>query len=464
MEAVMAFYPQQADTAATGQLDTGRRRRSRSGADDRISHLFWLTVFVLGCISLVCVTGAASWLLGKKGAEKPLQGSLLLPKLIHSHGERQAIAWQQSQTKSSAWDDPKERKATEVPSHWPVVVEQKRDKEQDQPVILPFATQEPPFVDLLTHTAPQTRLPPPSSVQTCDDPVVYLQPCTPHHEDSPMIRNWKTLTLYSLLSAAAVVYVPQPTIALAAGNGDSKKDDAIKDLSKQIEKLADRIKALEEKKPEPVDYVAINKSIASGFKELREDILSQLKMRFETIREEVKGVSENVDKIHKDVATIKDDQIKLQRQLATQKILIDQLGDELLALQKRKQVVGSSPTETSGVDKASLDEIRTRLNSIQDTIAKLATKTQISMSPPTNGSTNITSRSMGRVVLRNSFSREVAFIVNGVVYRVPPSFHTIIDVPSGLMRYEFFADGSLLDRGEMTVTSGESIDMTARVR
>jgi len=265
-----------------------------------------------------------------------------------------------------------------------------------------------------------------------------------------MIRNWKTVTLYSLLSAATVVYVPQ---AAPAGEPNGKQN---------LSELEKRVKALEDKRAPAVDTDAIAKSLEGDIAKIEKSLLANLKSSLRELGDDVKAISKTLDTLKMDVAGIKDEQFKLKLQLNSQKTQIDQLTEDVANLQKRKVVAEASP---SGADKTSIDEIRSRLNAIQDAIAKLAPNEKapprLSMSMPSG--TNATS---GRVMLMNLYPSEVSFIVNGSVHRVPPNSHKMLDfVPTGTLSYEVFASPwGLLDRQATTLAGGETFTLTAKAR
>src|ERR1043166_2328457 len=175
------------------------RRQPADGASLRVSFAFWLSVLGLACVLLVFVTWGVSSALGQNGSENLLRFGRLLPKLNSIHGERKAVAFPTSEPRVSAPAFLKDQ--TTLPPAPPA-----SGKVPVPEPVRPVATPEPPRLipGPELHGMAPIEVPTPV-VPTCDDPTVYLQQCTAPRGDSPMIRNWKALTTYSLLSAAAAL-------------------------------------------------------------------------------------------------------------------------------------------------------------------------------------------------------------------------------------------------------------------
>ena len=378
-------------------------RRTRSGADDpHTSLLFWLTVLCLGCAALAAVTFGASSLLAQKGSEKLLRVDLILPKLISNHKVVPA--------------HPKERLTTpkvtvvEAPAH----------------PVSPMPTHEPPrLVETGFHTIPQVELTP---TETCHDPVVYIQQCTPQRGDSPMMRTWKALTMYSLLSAATITFAP-PSAVLAQDPPATVKD--LDKLQKSITDLIDRIDKLE-KKPVVDD---------KGF--------------IAALRKEIKLLEDGpLEDISKSIRKLKSEQEQ-------QKTLIDILSIQVAALEKK--VVAGGPATAPAVDKAFMDEFRNSIKTLTETIAKLGpTEKRVMMSPP-NGTAITTG---GRVMLVNQYSDELLFIINGVGHRVEPNRSRLVEnIPIGAVSVEVFSTRfGVFNRQSTTLAGGETFTLTANPR
>src|SRR5439155_50355 len=80
----------------------------------------------------------------------------------------------------------------------------------------------------------------------------------------------------------------------------------------------------------------------------------------------------------------------------------------------------------SGIDKASVEEIKSKLGAIEQAILKLQPSTsRIALSPPAPSSS-------GRVVLVNLYPEMLLFVVNQKSYRVAPGANVPVDnVPAG---------------------------------
>ena len=200
------------------------RRMRSTGVDGRATLLFWLMMLALGTISWGAVTWAASNLLAKKGPEKLLRLSLHLPKLNINHAPAAA---------------PSELAHPAFSLHWPSLFGSSKVKVVETPPHVEHATTASPWAIPLTN-------PPHGEIETaCDEPVVYLQPCTLQPGDSPMTRTWKTVTMYSLL-AGAISLAPPPLLAQGdKGIQEKDKTEPNEKLQKSIEKLISRIEGLE---------------------------------------------------------------------------------------------------------------------------------------------------------------------------------------------------------------------------
>jgi hypothetical protein len=430
----MNFYTQSDNPETEPAPRTSLWHRARPGAGDRhTTLLFWLTVLGLGCVSLLAVTWGASNVLAQKGSEKLLRVDLLFPKLKSIHGEWKASAFHMSEPKPSELAHPKDRKTSALTPLPPMVIDHPTASfvepvHHDGP--------EPPrqvSANPGLHLIPQVELTPPP-VETCHDPIIYLQQCSPHRGDSPMIHNWKTLTMYSLLTAAAVTFVPQPALIFA----DEKKAPALEvkaleELQKSINELVKRIDTLEKKKAPALDMDALT----------------------DVIRTEIRAELKKFDSFKADLATVQSDHVKHKLHIETQKAQLDKLTEEISGL--RKQLTAGSATPS--VDKAFMEETRSSLKAINDTIAKMGpTKERLSMSPA-NGTTS----SGGRVMIVNLYSDDLLFLINGKAYRVPAGRSQLLDnIPVGAVQYRVHSSrwGTLVDQST-TLLAGETFTLTA---
>jgi hypothetical protein len=257
----------------------------------------------------------------------------------------------------------------------------------------------------------------PLAALLCTEPAVYLEPCAPQRGDTPMIRNWKMLSLCSLLTA--VTFVPEAAVAGEPNN----------ELKKSVDKLITRIGALETK-------------LTGDLKKLEEGALADIK--------------KSADKAVEDVAAVYAEQKKQKKQLDDQKYLIDLLTARIDNLEK-KLVAGGAPAP-SVVDKAFLEEFRTTMKTLTDTLARLGPTTERkSMSAPANGGV----KSLVRI--SNSYPDELLFIINGVGHRLPPRSGRDVDVPPGTVTYEVFSTrfGSL-ERRSLNLAGGHTFNLLAQ--
>jgi hypothetical protein len=401
MVIAMNYYPGPANPAHDSAARVSLWHRYRPAAADRhTSVLFWLTVLGLGCVSLLIVTWGASSMLARKGSEKLLHVERLFPKLNGIHGERKADAFRMSEPEPSELAHPKERK-TQAPV-LPGVIEDpeaamvQTPKQAEGPEPPRLASSEPGL-----HLVTQVELTPPPLVETCDDPIIYVQQCTNQRGDSPMIRNWKTLTMYSLLSAAAVAFAPQPAVVFATEENQPAKADKLSDADKD----------------------AIADILRKELKKLEDGVLATLQKRVDTLEGKLSA---------------------LQLEQLGHKILIDQLT-------KRLDAASASPV----VDKAMMDTLK----AIQDGIAKLAPAEKRSSAYPPNGAAT----NMGRVMLVNQYSDELLFIVNGVGHRLPPQTSKLVEnIPVGALGIEVFSTRfGVFSRRATTLAGGETFTLTA---
>jgi hypothetical protein len=432
----MTYYPDQPSPANDANAPLSSWRRGRPGADDRQTPLvFWLTMLALGCGSLLGMAWGASNVLAQKGAEKLLRVDLLLPKLKSIHWDPKAVAFHRSEPAPSTKASPKDRNTIPPPT---------------------LRSTSAPVHEVPHVVAPAGFLTLPPIVETCDEPVVYLNPCAPQRGDSPMMHNWKTLTMYSLLTAAAATLAPPP---LLMAQDDAKLEKLSKDLqalTKSVQSLKNSISELEKK---PIDTAAIRGVVSEELNKLATGKLAEL-------GSEIKNVGTRVDN-----SQTKQQELKLLAD--KQEVHIEFLLKEVKNLQQKMLAANGgavSPTSPA-VDKAFMDEMRsymrkmeensTAMKNLAEAIAKAGpTKTQTSMSPPVN---NGAAPSYGRVVFNNMYSYELLLIVNGVNYRIPAQLRTVIEnVPSGTLRYEVFATGfGVLKTEATTLAAGGTLNLEA---
>ncbi len=372
------------------------------------------------------MTWGASSLLAQKGSEKLLRTEVSLPKLKSNHGTRKADAFRTSEPESSEWAYPKER-TTPEPAPLPPLV-------TDQPKVTiapPRPSDELPRVVLSDPSLHPVEL----TVETCSDPVVYVTPQTLHRGETPMMRNWKTLTMYSLLSAAAVTLAPSPIVF-----ADDKKAP------------------IEEKKAPAIDGAALLEGLRAEIKKLENGPLADLAAKVKGVGDDVLDIKKSVDKLKSEVGSLQTSQLSQKLQLDHQKKELELLADEVRSLRKKLLADGGPPP----TDKAALEEMVKTMKAIQEAIAKLHandTSKRIALSPPeTNAAT------AGKVMLQNFYTEELLFVVNNVGYRVPAGKSRLVEnLPLGTVQYLVHSDrwGPLQNRSTTLTAAQNTFTVTA---
>jgi polyhydroxyalkanoate synthesis regulator phasin len=239
--------------------------------------------------------------------------------------------------------------------------------------------------------------------------------------DTPMIRNWNTLALYSLLARAPVA---APTPVVAGGGLDEKTQKRIDGMLSSIDEA---IKAL-------------NKA-TDGIGELRKDIratqtdMENLKTAAVRLRADVDGSAGRIDDLQK---------------------LINNLDAEVKHLRKRLNDSSFSPPPSA--DKASLDELKRQLASIEQAIRNLRPAeptARVALSPPA---------ATGKVILANMYNEELLFVINQKQHRVPPGAVVSIEsVPAGNLLYEVISPTwGQRARNTTSLPANETFTLTAR--
>jgi hypothetical protein len=222
--------------------------------------------------------------------------------------------------------------------------------------------------------------------------------------DTPMIRNWQTLALYSLMTSAVVLQAPAPVLA------QDKESDS-KTVLERLDKL--------------------NQSIGKSFE----------------------GVAADMKKLKDDIKTMGDDAFDNRLKITNMEAALKELRADLDAIKKRGSngIAGGS-----GLDKGSVDEIKAKLGAIEAAILKLVPSTsRTALSPPSQ---------VGRVVLLNLHPEELLFLVNDKNVRVPPGKNvTLESISAGPVTYEIFSE-TWGPRGRRTtmLTANETLTLTAR--
>jgi hypothetical protein len=241
-------------------------------------------------------------------------------------------------------------------------------------------------------------------------PLVYRE-LTPG--DTPMLRNWKTLALCSLLTTTVFVQVPAPAAA------DEKA-------------VLERIDSLQK----------------------------TIKDSFDGVQVDIKGLKAGLGSQKDDLQKVKDDSAlqglglnKIAAKVKDIETTLEQIRLDLEALRKREPYSDKAPT-----DRAGLEDIRTKLGSIESALLKLQPSTsRTSMSPSLPAST-------GRVVLVNLYPEELLFRINDKNYRVGPGTNLPVEnVPAGNLTYEVISGFyGLLKHSTSPLAANETFTLTAR--
>lgn len=238
-----------------------------------------------------------------------------------------------------------------------------------------------------------------------------------------MIRTWKTMTMYSLLSAAAVMLAPPPVVIA----NDKKEPSAVEvkgleDVVKALNEMSKRLETLEKKKAPAIDQEGLT----------------------EAIRAEVK-------------AAVKEINSKLGEAKLQHKLEIDKLTADIDALQKKLAANTAAPTPT--LDKTFMEETRSSLKALQDAVAKIGpTEKRTMMASPINGGAKL-----GRVMIVNLYHDDLLFLINGKDYVIPAGKSRLLDdIPVGTLQYRVHSArwGRLIEQST-TLAPGETFTLTA---
>lgn len=327
---------------------------------------------------------------------------------------------------------PKEEFKIELPPAPPLPLTPPPVPEPVAPPVVPkplVAVPPPPLVMEPPLPAPEVEeLPMPAVVMGAPEPLVAVQ-----HQalefpgtqplvysdavlgDTPMLRNWKTLALCSFMTSALFVQTPPPVLA------QDKTAEAIDSLKQTFEQSFKAVRS---------DVQAINlqlQTFKEDLKKIQEDAFDQ--------RLKVSNAVLKMQEVEKSLAKIRED--------------LDEL---------KSKVAAGTGVKAAGVDKSSMDEIKSKLGAIEQAILKLqpsTTSQRIALSPPTPS---------GKVLLVNLYPQELLFVVNNKAYRVGANSSLTVDnVPAGTVTYELISDlwGSR-GRNSTTLTANETLTLTAR--
>lgn len=242
--------------------------------------------------------------------------------------------------------------------------------------------------------------------------------------DTPMLRHWKMLALYSL----TVVTLSQPAPVIA---GDDKKP------------LLDRLDKLDQ-------------AIGEAFKNIRSDLM--------LINKEIGSFKDQLGKLQGEVSGLQGDALKTKFVLDGLTGKLDSLDGQVGKLQRdldalRKRLDSEPSRFTPALDKADLDDLKARLSAIERAILSLQPgTTRTALSPGLEGG------KIGRVMLVNNYPEELLFIINSREFRVPAMTAQPVDgVPAGALTYEAISPTwGLRARRTTSLGSGETFTLTAQ--
>lgn len=276
-----------------------------------------------------------------------------------------------------------------------------------------FTLSPPPVVPLPPITAVEAVLP---LAPERHDPLVFIDRAQPG--ETPMIRTWKTLALYSLLAAAPLA-APTPVVA---GGQDNEK----------LQKQFDDLRAL------------LNDAVKT-----------------------INAASKNVDGLRKDITKVEDDlkahKLNADVDLTKTNTKLENLDKQLSNLQADvnfiKRELSKHAAAGAGIEKAGLDDLKKQLSSIEQAILKLqpaeSTTKRIALSPPAP---------TGRVILANMHHEELLIIVNQKAHRIAPGAVLPLDsIPAGTVSYELISPTwGQRSRNAINLPANETITLTAR--
>jgi len=296
----------------------------------------------------------------------------------------------------------------------------------------------PPAQDLLFRPIPAAPLPelPPVSIveapkpaapeprEVDEYPLVFTRASA--FGETPMLRNWKMLAVYSL----TVVVVSQPAPVVAQDKAVGERLDKLEaSLKKSFEDLGLDIKSL----------TGDVGSVKNQLTKLQADITSLQteslgnKLKIDTLTGKLESLEGQVSKLHKEVD----------------------------GLRKRLDLdlthVGSSP-----IDKLAIEELRSKLAGIEKAILGLTPPASRTVLSP--GVVPVVPTVSGRVMLINNYPEELLFVLNGKSFRVPAmTTQPIEGVPVGSLSYEVVSPTwGLRARRTTALGASETFTLTAQ--
>lgn len=224
-----------------------------------------------------------------------------------------------------------------------------------------------------------------------------------------MLRNWNVLKLSSLM-AVAVAVAPLPAPAAARGPGDTGQTE--------LEKLTESVKKLTKACDDQKEMIDKQKETLTTINDKLDKLIGNTTKGFD-------GINSDLNKIKDDIKALNEDSTDTKLKLATAQAKIKSLEEQMVALKSDiNKLLKREPSLYPGV---SLDDIKTRLEKIETTLARLA-EGRTAYSPPAG---------VGRIQLANYYPEEVLFVINGKAQRVPPNGTLdLTNQPVGVFTYE----------------------------
>ncbi|MCS7044767.1 MAG: hypothetical protein NZO58_00270 [Gemmataceae bacterium] len=296
------------------------------------------------------------------------------------------------------------------------------------PAPVPIKVDPPPVVSLPLRDVPLAAVPQDvvEPASALPEPTIFLG--RNNLGDTPMLRTWKTLALYSLVAAAPVVV----TAPAAVAQDNTKFEKQVEDLKKQFDSL---------------------------------------KSLFDTAIRTIEGAAKSVDalkgdigKVQEDVGALKATKLSFDIELTKTNAKIDNLEKQLTQLQSdinslRRELSRPGGAVTAA-DRAGLEELKKHLVGIEQAIIKLqphepGTANRIALSSPTP---------TARVLLVNMYHEDILFVINDKAYRVAPrSLKTLESVPAGPITYEVISPTwGLREQKTRSVSANETFSLTVQ--
>jgi hypothetical protein len=382
-----------------------------------VDILFWLTMLFLGGFALGCIALGMTRPEALAKAEKRLHAERPFPKLNTDNSDKPAPIAEPAPTEpESSASVPHD-----VPTAEPPQFQTELPLENSKTPVPPVVDVAPVLQRVIAEPQLATRVEPAAVTAASSEPLIYLPRPEPTFGESPMIRTWKTLALASLLVAAS------PTFAPAGG----AEPDA-KALQKTLEDLRKTVDALK-KKVDDAPIAMTGKEVLTEINRLEKNIGGQIDKLNKDLQSDLSAIKEQQLSQKLDLQALKG----LPKRVQTLETDISFVNEEIRKL--RKQLLADAPIPTPGVNRAALDEIISRLDRLEKSLAALQT-------PAIGGSERKSFASpaganFGRVLLVNLYSEDMLFIVNDRPYRVESGKTVQLDgVPTGALNYHVFSD------------------------